>query len=43
VIMIDYHEYRLNVCFECNVEECEASDDNIEDCIYASLPLEEVK
>ena len=40
--MTDYDEYRQKVCTQCDgyFLDCEATDDNIEDCIYANHPLE---
>ena len=43
--MTDYDEYRKEVCTHCDgyMSECEATDDNIEDCIYANHPQEDVE
>ena len=41
--MTDYDEYRQRVCSHCDgyQSECNATDENIEDCIYAMYPLED--
>ena len=43
--MTNYDEYRQKVCTQCDIYflECEATDDNIEDCIHAATPLEDAE
>lgn len=43
--MTDYEEYRQKVCTHCDGygSECDATDGNIEDCIYANHPQEDVE
>ena len=42
--MTDYNEFRRLVCSQCDgyQSECNATDENIEDCIYAASPLEKI-